>query len=138
MPVALDLEAHSVEREVISVVDDDESIRESLPSLLEVLGFAARPFASAEDFLASDVAADTRCLILDVSMPGMSGPQLQDELSRRRLAVPIIFITAQCDATLRATLLARGAVECLLKPFSEKDLCSALDRAVGKPRAPAT
>jgi FixJ family two-component response regulator len=116
---------------LISVVDDDVSSRESLPELLEMLGFAAMPFASAEDFLASDVLADTQCLILDVSMPGMSGPQLQCELSRRQLKIPIIFITAQCDHHLRADLLARGAAECLFKPFSEHDLRSALDRVVG-------
>lgn len=107
----------------ISVVDDDESSRESLPDLLRTLGFAARSFASAEIFLASDTLADTRCLLLDVSMPGMSGPQLQCELSRRKVKFPIIFITAH--------LLARGAVECLFKPFSEHDLRLALDRAVG-------
>ena len=121
------------QRPLISVVDDDVSLRESLPDLLDMLGFAARPFASAEEFLASDVIADTRCLILDVSMPGMSGPELQSELSRRGLRLPIIFVTGQCDQNLRATLLARGAVECLFKPFSEQALRSALDRAVGIP-----
>lgn len=120
-------------RTLISVVDDDEALRESLPDLLEMLGFAARPFASAEDFLTSDAVADTRCLILDVSMPGMSGPELQCELSRRGLNVPIIFLTGQCDQNLRATLLARGAVRYLLKPFSEKELRSALQSAVGLP-----
>src|SRR5271170_5310171 len=117
------------QRVLISVVDDDESIRESLPALLETLGFTARPFASAEDFLASDVVDHTRCLISDVSMPVMSGPQLQDELRRRGLNIPIIFITGQCDPKLRASLLAQGAVACLLKPFSERDLLSALDCA---------
>jgi FixJ family two-component response regulator len=116
---------------LISVVDDDVSSRESLPDLLQMLGFAALPFASAEDFLASDALPDTQCLILDVSMPGMSGPELQSELMRRGLKIPIIFITAHCDRDLRADLLARGAVECLFKPFSEQDLRSALDCAVG-------
>jgi FixJ family two-component response regulator len=115
---------------LISVVDDDVSSRESLPDLLQMLGFVAMPFASAEDFLASDVLAGTECLILDVSMPGMSGPQLQCELSRRGLKTPIIFMTAHCDRDLRADLLAQGAVECLFKPFSEQDLRSALDRVV--------
>ena len=117
---------------LISVIDDDVSSRESLPDLLQMLGFVAMPFASAEDFLASDVLADTQCLILDVSMPGMSGPELQSELSRRELKIPIIFITAHCDRDLRADLLARGAVECLFKPFSERDLRSALDCVVGR------
>jgi len=115
---------------LISVVDDDVSSRESLPDLLRALGFAALPFASAEDFLASDALTGTQCLILDVSMPGMSGPELQSELVRRELDLPIIFITAHCDRDLRADLLARGAVECLFKPFSERDLRSALDRAL--------
>jgi FixJ family two-component response regulator len=119
------------QRALISVVDDDVSSRESLPDLLQMLGFASVAFASAEDFLASDLLADTRCLILDVSMPGMSGPQLQSELSRRELNIPIVFITAHGDQYLRAELLARGAVECLFKPFSERDLRSALDRAIG-------
>jgi FixJ family two-component response regulator len=119
------------QRGLVSVVDDDVSSRESLPDLVNMLGFEAVAFGSAEDFLASDVLADTRCLILDVSLPGMSGPQLQQELSRRDVKIPIIFITARCDLDLRATLLARGAVECLFKPFSEPDLRSALDRAVG-------
>jgi FixJ family two-component response regulator len=109
------------------VVDDDVSTRESLPDLLRTFGFVARPFASAEEFLASNALADTRCLLLDVSMPGMSGPQLQRELIDRGLKMPIIFITAQHDRYLRADLLARGAVECLLKPFSERALRSALD-----------
>lgn len=96
-----------------------------------MLGYSARPFASAEAFLTSDALTDTECLILDVSMPGMSGPELQSELRRRGLQIPIIFVTAHCDQNLRADLLARGAVECLLKPFSEHDLRVALDRAVG-------
>jgi FixJ family two-component response regulator len=115
---------------LISVVDDDVSSRESLPDLLKMLGFSAMPFASAEDFLASDVLADTRCLILDVSMPGMSGPQLQCELQRRELKIPIIFITGNCDHDLRTTLISRGAIACLFKPFSEQDLRSALDCVV--------
>jgi FixJ family two-component response regulator len=113
-------------RALISVVDDDVSSRESLPDLLQILGFTARAFGSASAFLSSDALAGTRCLILDVSMPGMSGPELQCELIRRELKIPIIFITALCDRKLRAELLGRGAVECLFKPFSEHDLSSAL------------
>jgi FixJ family two-component response regulator len=120
------------QRALISVVDDDESIRESVPGLLEMFGFAARSFASADEFLASDALADTRCLILDVSMPGTSGPQLQCELSRRKLNIAIIFITGQPDRNLHADLLARGAVACLLKPFSDDDLRAALESAVGR------
>jgi FixJ family two-component response regulator len=115
---------------LISVIDDDESVRESLPGLLETLGFRARPFASAEAFLASDALTDTQCLISDVSMPTMSGPELQTELRRRKLNIPIIFITGHREQTLRASLLARGAIECLFKPFNEADLSLALDGAL--------
>jgi FixJ family two-component response regulator len=114
---------------LISVVDDDVSSRESLPDLLETFGFEAKPFASAEEFLVSDALADTRCLILDVAMPGMSGPQLKRELKSRGVEIPTIFITALYDQQLRADLLAEGAVECLFKPFSERDMRQALNRA---------
>src|ERR1700730_7465267 len=115
---------------LVSVVDDDESVRESLPDLLRELGFAAEAFASAEEFLASDRVGQTRCLILDVTMPGMSGPDLQRELTARPQAIPIIFITAQGDRATRPRLLEQGAVECLLKPFSDTALREALDAAL--------
>jgi FixJ family two-component response regulator len=117
-------------RSLVSVVDDDESVRESLPDLLRQFGFAAQAFASAEAFLAAEVASQTRCLILDVAMPGMSGPALQQELLRRRQAIPIVFITGHGDGTVRPRLLARGAVECLSKPFSEAALLAALNAAL--------
>jgi len=117
-------------RALVAVVDDDESVRESLPDLLRELGFAARPFESAEEFLAADCVADTRCLILDIAMPGMSGPELQRELIRRGHAMPTIFITAQSRQTLPPGLLQQGAVDCLFKPFSERDLRAALDAAL--------
>jgi FixJ family two-component response regulator len=115
---------------MVSVVDDDESVRESLPDLLVALGFATRAFASAEEFLDSDAIRQAGCLILDVAMPGMSGPELHRELLSRGHAVPVIFITAQMDVTLRPSLLAQGAIDCLFKPFSELDLRSALDAAL--------
>ena len=115
---------------LVAVVDDDESIRESLPDLLLEFGFAARAFASAEEFLASDCLDQTRCLILDVAMPGMSGPDLQQELSRRRQEIPIVFITAQRDETVRPRLIEQGAVDCLFKPFSDSDLLEALNCAL--------
>ena len=115
---------------LISVVDDDESVRESLPDLLRELGFAARAFSSAEEFLASDCLGRTSCLVLDVAMPGMSGPDLQRELARRRREIPIVFITAHRDEAVRPRLLGRGAVECLYKPFSEAALLEALDAAL--------
>lgn len=110
---------------LISVVDDDESVRESLPDLLRQLGFAAQAFASAEAFLASDLLNETSCLILDVAMPGMSGPDLQRELKSRQKHIPIIFITAG-DRSVRSRLLADGGVECLFKPFSDTAMLDAL------------
>jgi FixJ family two-component response regulator len=117
-------------RSLVSVVDDDESVRESLPDLLRQFGFAAEAFSSAEAFLASEVVSETSCLILDIAMPGMSGPDLQQELVRRRQKIPIVFITAQADETVRPRLIARGAVECLFKPFSETVLLDALNTAL--------
>lgn len=115
---------------LISVVDDDESVRESLPDLLRELGFAAEAFSSAEEFLASDCLGQTKCLVLDVTMPGMSGPDLQQELTRRRQEIPIVFITAHRDEGVRPRLLERGAVECLFKPFSDTALLEALNTAL--------
>jgi FixJ family two-component response regulator len=117
-------------RSLVSVVDDDESVRESLPDLLREFGFAARAFASAEEFLASDCVAHTNCLILDIAMPGMGGPALQRELSRRQWAIPIVFITANRDDSIRPRLLEAGAVDCLFKPFSETALLEALGVAL--------
>jgi FixJ family two-component response regulator len=118
------------ERSLVAVVDDDESVRESLPDLLRELGFAAQAFASAEAFLASEVVGETSCLLLDVAMPGMSGPDLQQELAHRRQTMPIVFITGHGDRALRPRLLAQGAVECLFKPFGEAALLAALDAAL--------
>jgi FixJ family two-component response regulator len=115
---------------LVSVVDDDESVRESLPDLLRELGFRVRAFSSAEAFLASEALSQTRCLILDVAMPGTSGPELQRELKRRRSRIPIVFITAQADDTLRRRLMIEGAVECLFKPFSETELLNAVHVAM--------
>jgi len=117
-------------RALVSVVDDDESVRESLPDLLRQFGFAAEAFSSAEAFLASDFVSETNCLLLDIAMPAMSGPELQDELVRRRQEIPIVFITALGDETVRPRLLACGAVECLFKPFSEAALLDALNAAL--------
>ena len=117
-------------RRLITVIDDDESVRHSLPNLLREFGFAARTFSSATEFLASDAVAESSCLILDVKMPGMSGPDLHRELKRRARALPIIFITASADESVRQPLLKQGAVECLLKPFSETALCEAIGAAL--------
>ena len=121
-----------LQRPLVSVVDDDQSVRESLPDLLRELGFAAQGFPSAEEFLASDSVDKSKCLILDVAMPGMTGPELQLELQRRGRKLPIIFITANEDDTIRPRLIAQGAVECLFKPFSDTDLLQALNAALPK------
>jgi FixJ family two-component response regulator len=118
---------------LISVVDDDESVRESLPDLLKEFGFTAQAFSSAEEFLMSNYLHDTKCLILDVAMPGLTGPDLQRELARRRREIPIVFITAHRDETMRPRLIKQGAVECLFKPFSDSDLLEALNSAL-RPR----
>lgn len=119
-----------VTRPLITVVDDDESVRESLPDLLKEFGFDAQAFSSAEEFLASESVADTSCLVLDVAMPGMTGPDLQRELTRRDRSIPIVFITAHRDATVRPRLIAEGAVDCLFKPFEATDLLQALNTAL--------
>jgi len=121
-----------VMRSLVSVVDDDESVRESLPDMLKEFGFAVQAFTSAEEFLASDYVDQTRCLILDLVMPGMSGPDLERELRLRRREIPIVFITACADETVRPRLLAQGAVECLFKPFTDTALLGAVNAALRK------
>ena len=118
---------------LVSIVDDDESVRESLPDLLREFGFSAEAFSSAEEFLVSDALARTSCLILDVAMPGMTGPDLHRELERRGLPIPVVFITAHRDDTVRPCLLEQGAVECLFKPFSDAALQEALSSALSGP-----
>src|SRR4030095_3259726 len=95
---------------LVSVIDDDESDRESLPDLLREFGFAVRAFSSAEEFLASDCKDQKKCLILDVRMPGMTGPELQHELKQRGQKIPIIFITALRDESIRSQVLGEGAI----------------------------
>jgi FixJ family two-component response regulator len=119
-------------RPLVSVVDDSESVREALPDLLQDSGFDVETFPSAEAFLDSAVLAGTTCLILDVGLPGMSGPDLQQELKRRGSSIPTIFITAQGDKSLRPRLVAAGAVAVLFKPFSDTALLDALDAACGR------
>lgn len=117
-------------RPLLSLVDDDESVRESLPDLLGEFGFATRAFSSAEQFLSSGCVDETRCLILDVAMPGMSGPELHQELERRGHGIPTIFITGQRDDAIRARLLKQGAVEFLLKPINDEALLAAIKMAL--------
>jgi FixJ family two-component response regulator len=116
----------------VAVVDDDISVRESVPDLLEQVGFAVQAFPSAEAFLAADLADATGCLVLDVGLPGMSGLDLQQELARRGKRVPIVFITANGDNSLQPRLLAAGAVACLFKPFQDTALIGAVEAALGE------
>jgi FixJ family two-component response regulator len=118
-------------RPLVSVIDDDESVRESLPHLLKGFGFAVRAFSSAEEFLASDQISQNKCLILDINMPGMSGPDLLEELKRLGWEIPVVFITAQRDEKVRSDVLQQGAVACLFKPFSGKALRAAIEVALG-------
>jgi FixJ family two-component response regulator len=115
---------------IVAVVDDDESVRESLPDLLREFGFAAMAYSSAEEFLAADVVGQTRCLILDVAMPGMSGLDLQRELRVHGHVIPIIFISGQRVEAVRARALEEGAVRFLYKPFSDTALLNALNAAL--------
>lgn len=117
-------------RPLLSVVDDDESVRESLPDLIREFGFAARAFSSAEEFLSSPSVDETSCLILDVAMPGMSGPELQQDLKRRGQVIPIIFITGQKEESVRNRVLGQGAAGFLLKPFSDVALLAAIKTAL--------
>jgi FixJ family two-component response regulator len=119
-----------VSQPLVSVVDDDESVRESLPDLLREFGFTTRTFASAYEFLASDAIGQTQCLILDIAMPGMTGFELQQELKVRRQRIPIVFITALGDEHLRPRVVEQGAVDCLIKPFSDTALLDALTAAL--------
>jgi FixJ family two-component response regulator len=121
----------AMERPLLSVVvDDDESVRESLPDLLREFGFAARAFSSAEEFLSSGCVDETSCLILDIAMPGMSGPELQIELKRRGKGIPIIFITGLKDEAIRARVFKQGATGFLLKPFSDAELLATINTAL--------
>jgi FixJ family two-component response regulator len=117
-------------RSLVTVIDDDQSVRESLPDLLAEFGFAARAYASAEEFLASPDLAASECAILDVAMQGMSGPDLHRELKVRRPRLPVIFITARRDEKLRSQMLENGAAACLFKPFSDTALLDALRAAL--------
>lgn len=118
------------EHPLLCVVDDDESVRESLPDLIKEFGFAARAFSSAEEFLSSGVVDETSCLILDIAMPGMGGLELREELKRRGREIPIIFITGQRDETVRARVLRQRVAGFLLKPFNDTDLLAAIKTAL--------
>jgi FixJ family two-component response regulator len=118
-------------RPLVSVIDDDQSVRESLPHLLKGFGFAVRAFSSAEEYLASDLVSQSKCLVLDINMPAMSGPELFQELKRLGWQTPVVFITAQRDEAARSQLLEQGATACLFKPFSGTALRAAINAALG-------
>jgi FixJ family two-component response regulator len=118
-----------LQHSLVSIVDDDESVRESLPDLVREFGYTAQAFSTAQEFLASDYLGETKCLILDIAMPGMSGLDLQRELRLKGHQIPIIFITANADERVRPRLLEQGAVDCLFKPFSDTALLGALNVA---------
>ena len=124
------LEGCAIDKLLVAVVDDDESIRDSLPDLLREFGFAAHAYSSAEEFLASSGIAQARCLVLDIAMPGMTGLGLQQELKSRGRIIPIVFVTASKDEVARAQAFEEGAVEVLLKPFSDTALFEALNKAL--------
>jgi FixJ family two-component response regulator len=115
---------------LISVVDDYDSMRESLQGLIRSVGFAVNVFASAEEFLNSDHVHNTDCLILDVRMPGMNGLDLQRQLAATQYQIPVVFITAHGDEEARQRALNGGAVDYLLKPFSEEALLNAIGAAL--------
>jgi len=121
----------ATQRPLVAVVDDDESVRESLPDLLGEFGFRGRAFSSAKEFLSSDTVSQTKCLVLDIAMPGMTGFELQEELKVRDHKIPIVFITAQKEEAVRKRALEGGAVGFLLKPFSDTALLKAFNTALG-------
>jgi FixJ family two-component response regulator len=118
------------ESTVITIVDDDESMREAMKSLMRSVGFRAETFASGEEFLNSDRLRDTACLILDLQMPGISGLELQNRLAALQKRVPVVFITAHGNEEDRKRALQAGAVDFLRKPFSEEALLDAVHVAL--------
>jgi FixJ family two-component response regulator len=120
---------------MISIVDDDKSVREAAKMLIGSLGYATATFASAEEFLESGRLRDTACLITDVQMPGMSGVDLQSHLTANGHCTPVIFVTAYPEESIRERALSAGAFGFLSKPFSEESLIACLDRALEDSRS---
>jgi FixJ family two-component response regulator len=117
---------------IVSIIDDDESLRLALVGLVRSLGFEARGFESAESFVRSGEFGSYACIITDIQMPGMSGIELKEHLAARQISLPVIMITARPDPSLEEKALAVGAIGFLRKPFEASALISYLDRALGK------
>jgi FixJ family two-component response regulator len=115
---------------IVFIVDDDPSVRDALSNLLDSVGLAAHTFESSEAFLSFDRPEVPSCLILDAKLPGMSGPDFQDELLRRGIQIPIIFITAHGDVPMTRRVMKAGAIEFLTKPFQKSELLGAIRQAV--------
>ncbi|MCC8404653.1 response regulator [Paraburkholderia sp. MMS20-SJTN17] len=115
---------------LVTLVDDDEAVRESLPDLVKIFGYDVAVFPSAEAFMASDAIGKTDCLVLDINMPGMGGIALFHELKRLGRKLPVVFITAKEDEALRVQLVSEGACDCLFKPFGDSALLAALQVAL--------
>lgn len=117
-------------RACISIVDDDESCQESLPALLKASDFDVQLFRSAEEFLASSDWLGSDCLLIDATLPGASGPELQTLLRARNSSIPLVFMTGYDDAELKSRVISSGATDCLYKPFEEDELLASLERAM--------
>jgi len=131
----METQARDSTREVVFIVDDDASVRESLKDLLGSVGLEVQAFASAREFLVSPRPNTSGCLVLDIRMPGMSGLDLQREMSDLDIRTPIIFITAHGDVQSSVRALKAGAIEFLIKPFSDQDLLDAIQAGIGRDRA---
>src|ERR1700680_2606850 len=118
----------------VFIVDDDRDVRESLQELLESVGLQSKSFGSAQEFLSSPRSDGPSCLILDVRLPGISGLELQHELKRGKVSIPIIFLTAHADVPMSVKAMKSGAVEFLTKPFRQQDLLDAVHRSLNRAR----
>src|SRR5271155_4791845 len=118
----------------VFVVDDDADVRESLQELMESVGLHSRSFGTAQEFLGVGHGDGPSCLILDVRLPGISGLDLQHELKRARISIPIIFLTAHADVPMSVKAMKSGAVEFLTKPFRQQDMLDAVQRSLTRDR----
>ena len=120
--------------DTVIIIDDDAGMRESIKDLVESVGLRADAFATAQEFLSSDRRGGPSCLVLDVRLPGISGLDLQHELRRTGIRIPIIFITGHADIPMTVTAMKSGAIEFLTKPFRDQDLLDVIQRALNRDR----